>query len=246
MKKLYRILDRIEEWVRYPQPTRAQKKLLGLYTDVIDTEFTAVRLASEESAKYVLEHMRTTPNFDTDYDLHDWIPTQLDPTLLEDGLVLEFGVATGRTLNHFARLLPKKTIYGFDGFVGLPENWTSRMPAGFFARESLPKVRDNCKLVVGWFDKTLPPFAKEHTQPIALLHIDSDLYSSAVTVLNTLNNQIVPGTVIVFDEYMNYPGWQLDEFKAWQEFYINQGITYEYIGRVSKHQKVAIKVLTKK
>ena len=76
---LYRIKDRIEEWLRYPQPSRKQKQLLGLHTDVIDTEFTAVRLASEESARYVLEHMRAVPNFDTDYDLHKWVATtQLD------------------------------------------------------------------------------------------------------------------------------------------------------------------------
>ena len=92
MIDLYRIRDRLEEWWRYPQPSRAQKQLLGQYTDVIDTEFTAVRLASEESAQYVLQHMRAVPNFDTDYDLHKWITTtQLDTDLLSRGTVLEFG-----------------------------------------------------------------------------------------------------------------------------------------------------------
>ena len=244
MKKLYRLLDRLQEWYRYPQPCKSKKKLLGMYTDVIDTEFTAVRLASEESARYVIANMRTVKNFDTDYDLHDWIArTQLDPKLLETGLVLEFGVATGRTLNHFARLFPNKTVYGFDGFDGLPEDWTSRMPKGFFARAELPYTRDNAELVVGWFDDTLPLFVRENKEPVALLHVDSDLYSSAVTVLTLLEKQIVPGTVIVFDEYMNYPGWQLDEFRAWQEFVRANNVQYEYIGRVSKHQKVAIRVL---
>ena len=244
INQFYRAQDRIEEWLRYPQPTVAQKQLLGMHTDVIDTEFTAVRLASEESARYVIDHMRTVRNFDTDYDLHDWVAkSQLDLELLEHGMILEFGVATGRTLNHFARILPFKTIYGFDGFEGLPEDWTSRMRKGFFARTNLPTVRNNCKLVVGWFIETLPGFVQEHTSPIALLHIDCDLYSSAVTVLNALKNQIVPGTVIIFDEYMNYPGWQLDEFKAWQEHVQAFGVRYEYIGRVSRHQKVAVRVL---
>lgn len=243
MNKIYRTLDRIEEWWRYPQPTRAQKKLLGLYTDVIDTEFTATRLASEESARYVQANMRTVLNFDTDYDLHEWVGTQLAPALLADGLILEFGVATGRTLNHFARMFPHKTVFGFDGFDGLPEDWTSRMRKGFFSRTSLPKVRNNCELKIGWFEKTLPKFLLLGPEPIALLHIDSDLYSSAVTVLTLLQKQIVPGTVIVFDEYMNYPGWQLDEFKAWQEHVAKFNVRYEYIGRVSKHQKVAVRIL---
>ena len=242
----YRILDRIEEWWRYPQPTGQQKKILGMYTDVIDTDFTAIRLASEESARYVIEHMRAVPNFDTDYDLHKWVTTtQLDKKLLDRGYVLEFGVATGRTLNQFATWLPNKQVFGFDGFQGLPEDWTSRMRRGFFARDSLPRVRTNCELVVGWFDQTLPGFKTEQIKnsPIALLHVDCDLYSSTVTILETLKDNIVPGTVIVFDEYMNYPGWQLDEFKAWQEHVAKYNIKYEYIGRVSKHQKVAVRVL---
>ena len=240
---IYKLLDRLQEWWRYPQPTTTQKQLLGLYTDVIDTEFTSTRLASEESARYVLEHMRTVPNFDTDYDLHKWIATtQLDPGLLAHGQILEFGVATGRTLNQFARWLPHKTVYGFDGFEGLPEDWTSRMRRGFFARKHVPQVQKNCELVVGWFDQTLPGFVKKHQDPIALLHVDCDLYSSTVTILNNLKDQIVPGTVIVFDEYINYPGWQLDEFKAWQEYVAKYNIKYEYIGRVSRHQKVAIRI----
>jgi len=241
---LHRLLDRLEEWWRYPQPTRDQKRLLGLYTDVIDTEFTAVRLASEESARYVLEHMRAVPNFDTDYNLHEWVTkTQLSADL-STGMILEFGVATGRTLNQFAHWLPDRVIHGFDGFEGLPEDWTSRMRKGFFARSNLPRVRSNCELHVGWFDQTLPGFVRRQGQrPIQLLHVDCDLYSSTVTILNNLKDNIVPGTVIVFDEYINYPGWQLDEFRAWQEHCAKYKVRYEYIGRVSRHQKVAVRVL---
>lgn len=244
---LHRLWDRISEWRRYPQPTRAQRQLLGQYTDVIDTEFTAMRLASEQSAQYVLEHMRAVPNFECDYDLHQWVcETQLEHKLDSRGTVLEFGVATGRTLNQFAHWLPHKTVYGFDGFEGLPEDWTSRMRRGFFARDSLPRVRSNCELVVGWFDQTLPRFCAHNLggRPISLLHVDCDLYSSTVTILNNLRHNIVPGTVIVFDEYMNYPGWQLDEFRAWQQHVAAYGRSYEYIGRVSRHQQVAVRVLT--
>ena len=65
---LHRALDRVREWWRYPQPSARQRELLGLYTDVIDTDFTATRLASEDAARYVLEHMRAVPNFECDYD----------------------------------------------------------------------------------------------------------------------------------------------------------------------------------
>ena len=242
MITLHKIKDKISEWWRYPQPSFLQKALIGLYTDVVDIDFTARRLASEESAKYVLSHMRTAPNFKTDYDFHEWAVTQVNPELLARGLILEFGVATGRTLNHFGKCFPLKTIYGFDGFDGLPEDWTSDFQAGHFGRQAFPTVRKNCELVVGWFDSTLPTFIQQHTEPIAFLHIDCDLYSSTVTVLSLLKSQIVPGTIIIFDEYFNYPGWNLDEFKAWQEFVAANGRTYEYIGYVGRHQKVAVRV----
>jgi hypothetical protein len=213
-----------------------------MYTDVIDTDFTAVRLASESSARYVIANMRAVPNFDVDYDLHDWIVrTQLSKDLAH-GLIVEFGVATGRTINHIARLRPEDIVHGFDSFEGLPENWTSRMPKGFFARKSYPKVAFNCRLHVGWFDQTLPTFITNYAAPIQLLHVDCDLYSSTEYLLKRLKNQIVPGTVIIFDEYMNYPGWQSDEFAAWREFVRNYDFQYEYIGRVSRHQQVAVRV----
>jgi hypothetical protein len=242
-----RIIDRVQEWWRYPQPTKLQKQLLGQFTDVIDTDITATRLASEESARYVIKHMRTVPNFANDYDFHDWIlRNQVNQQLVSSGLILEFGVATGRTLNHIGRIFSNKTVHGFDSFEGLPENWTSRMPAGFFARSSLPSVRKNCELHVGWFDNTLPKFLSTNEKlPIALLHVDSDLYSSAKTILTLLNSQLVKDTVIIFDEYINYPGWELDEFRAWQEFVNDNNITYEYIGRVSSHQKVAVRIVNR-
>ena len=243
IKQFYRAKDRVEEWLRYPQPTRLQRQLLGMYTDVMDYDVTAVRLASESSARYMIEHMRAVPNFDTDYDFHDWIVRTQLAAKLGAGMVAEFGVATGRTINHIARLLPHRVIHGFDSFEGLPEDWTSRMPQGFFRRDAVPPVRNNVELHVGWFDATLPKFkGHQGRMPLQLLHIDCDLYSSTVTILNTLKDNIVPGTVIIFDEYINYPGWELDEFRAWKEHCKTFGREYEYIARVSRHQKVAIRV----
>jgi predicted O-methyltransferase YrrM len=105
-------------------------------------------------------------------------------------------------------------------------------------------VRDNVELIVGWFDKTLPTFAESHkTESLALLHVDCDLYSSTKTIFALLAGHVVPGTVIVFDEYFNYPGWPLHEYKAFQEFVSLRKIKYEYIGLVPSHQQVAVRVL---
>jgi adenylosuccinate synthase len=63
-------------------------------------------------------------------------------------------------------------------------------------------------------------------------------------VLNALSRRIVAGTVIVFDEYFNFPGWEQDEFRAWQEFVAENRVKYEYLGFVSSHQEVAVRIIS--
>jgi predicted O-methyltransferase YrrM len=107
----------------------------------------------------------------------------------------------------------------------------------------LPAVVENVELVVGWFDDTLPGFAAAHAdEALALLHVDCDLYSSTKTIFAALARHIVPGTVIIFDEYFNYPEWRLHEYKAFAELTRERGIDYEYIGLVPSHQQVAVRV----
>jgi predicted O-methyltransferase YrrM len=147
-----------------------------------------------------------------------------------DGLFLEFGVSTGATIAHIARAHPKRTIHGFDSFDGLPEAWSGfSLDKGAFRRSSPPPVPTNVELHVGWFDDTLAPFLAEHDGPVALVHIDSDLYSSAKTILDELAPRIQTGTIIVFNEYFNYPNWKQHEFRAFQEFCAANGVDYTYL-----------------
>ena len=236
---IHRTLDRVRQWWRYPQPTWFQRNVLGLHTDSFDTDFTARRLASETSARFIVDHMRTSLNFSTDYDFHEWVARRVSPTL--GGLYLEFGVATGRTLNHWGRLFPQRTMHGFDSFEGLPETWSWNFQAGHF-RQRLPRVRDNCVLHQGWFNQTLPDFLQQHSGQIDLLHVDADLYSSAAYVLESLASRIRAGTIIVFDEYLNFPGWEQDEHRAWQEFVTRHNVKFDYLAFVSRHQQVAVRV----
>ena len=79
---------------------------------------------------------------------------------------------------------------------------------------------------MGWFDDTLPGFLAEHDGPIAFLHVDGDLYSSARTVLDLCGPRLVEGSVVIFDEYFNFPGWEQHEHRAWQEFVAGSGIEF--------------------
>ena len=39
------------------------------------------------------------------------------------GEVLEFGVFRGKSIRTIAKVVPKRKVYGFDSFIGLPEDW---------------------------------------------------------------------------------------------------------------------------
>jgi hypothetical protein len=132
-----------------------------------------------------------------------------------EGLVLEFGVASGATINHLATTfaLRERALYGFDWFNGLPEAWAN-YPVGHFACEP-PAVATNVNLVVGLFAETLPPFLAAHPGSAALIHLDCDLYASVKTVLELLRDRIVTGTVIVLDEYFIVTDHEQRAFLEW-------------------------------
>jgi Methyltransferase domain len=131
-----------------------------------------------------------------------------------EGLILEFGVASGATINHLACSYPlrERRLFGFDSFCGLPEPWAD-YPVGHFACEP-PTVAANVELVVGLFSETLPPFLARHEGPCALIHLDADLYSSTRTVLTALDARIVAGTTIALDEYF-VEGSEQRAFNEW-------------------------------
>jgi hypothetical protein len=75
------------------------------------------------------------------------------------------------------------------------------------------------------------------------MHMDADLYSSTKCVFDLLFDRMVPGTVLQFDEYFNYPGWQEHEHKAFTEFVDAHKVKFEYLGYVPDHQQIAVKIL---
>ena len=83
----------------------------------------------------------------------------------------------------------------------------------------------------------------EHPGPVSLLHVDGDLYSSAVTVLEHVGPRLVPGSVVVFDEFFNFPGWEQHEFRAWQEHLARTGARVAYEAYTSNGEQVVARVL---
>lgn len=198
-------------------------------------------VALEDSARFVIDHMNEARSFSDCWAYRNWALERAPA----EGWCLEFGVADGSTLDFFARLRPDATFFGFDSFAGLPEFWKDGFDQGRFAQTRLPEVPGNVELIQGWFCDTLPAFMSRPCATaggIAFIHIDCDLYASTRDVLMGCAAGLKPGTILAFDEYFNYPGWQAHEHKAFTEFVQSQGLGFRYIAYVENGNQVAVEV----
>jgi predicted O-methyltransferase YrrM len=147
-----------------------------------------------------------------------------------NGLIMEFGVAGGVSTRIIAKNAEPRSVHGFDSFEGLPGDWsgTEARRGAYTQKGKLPRVPANVHLHKGWFNETLPGFLAQHPGPASFVNIDCDVYDSAKYVLDRLADRFRVGSVIMFDEYYNYPNWREHEYKAWQEFVKAHGIAYRY------------------
>jgi hypothetical protein len=149
-----------------------------------------LKRAAESSADFIEPHLSTALLIRRADQIRDYAIRRVLP----QGLILELGVYSGRSINQFAEILADagdaRTVYGFDAFEGLSEDWYGKSLAkkvAFNRKGKAPKVQPNVQLVIGWVEKTLAPFLQEHEGPIA------------------------------FDEHHGYPNWKNGEFKALNE-----------------------------
>lgn len=161
--------------------------------------------------------------------------TMEDDTVLQGPnlLWLEFGVWKGGSINYISRFTEQQ-VYGFDSFQGLPEDWRTNFNKGTFdLGGALPRVSENVELIPGWFSDTLPEFLQKHKQKqISFVHLDADLYSSTKFVLSSIALCLCNDAVLVFDELINYEGFDGNngELRAWDEFINEWEVDYSWIG----------------
>lgn len=174
-----------------------------------------------------------------------------------EGDVVECGVGFGHTLLLICFLNQQeghgRQVWAFDSFEGFPEptvedtstrnpkkgEWkvitTNDLDDILFRRCGLPvQARDKLRVTKGYFENTLP---SSKVEKIALLHLDVDLYGSYKTCLNELYHKVVPGGVILFDEYKQKDTQQVfpGAAKAIDEFFADKPETIEYDSRHDKY-----------
>lgn len=154
------------------------------------------------------------------------------------GVVIELGVFKGASFIRFATFrdtlesASSRKVIGFDAFgqFPVPADSTSSDKA-FIAKfeadaghgisdKELQQALDNkgiknTELIRGDITKTLPAYLEQHRElRIALLHIDVDVYEPTKLALELLYQYIVPGGLIIFDDYGTVEGETVaaDEF----------------------------------
>lgn len=162
----------------------------------------------------------------------------LEDSLNLDGDVIECGVFRGNSIRRISRkvveLAPTKQVFACDSFEGFPENRIVSQDLSLFRfrfkiRRKFRQATDvptrlnrffevygvHGHVVKGYFSDTLPKLAE---RKYCFIHVDCDIYESHLDCLNILYDSLVPGGVLVLDDYAQpkWPGATLavDEFFA--------------------------------
>ena len=138
----------------------------------------------------------------------------------------EFGVWMGDSFRYLMRTHHRG--FGFDTFSGLPEAWRSVPEGSYSSFGRIPEI-EGAEFFVGEFDKTLPVFFAEPRPVAAVMNFDADLYSSTLSALTHAEPAIDEGTILIFDEFIVNPDWELDEYRALNEFCEARGIEYDVL-----------------
>jgi hypothetical protein len=121
------------------------------------------------------------------------------------GDVVEIGSWKCGTSGAIAATWPLRTVWAFDLFGGLPYGMEGP-PWDYFANTKWEEIQEtaanfpNLKLVRGLHEETVPEFAKKQ-QPIALLFMDSDHYSTHKVSLEHLGPLVSREGVILFHDW---------------------------------------------
>jgi len=130
----------------------------------------------------------------------------------------------------------KPQFYGIDSFEGIPENDESDLyfSGGSFLASKEDVYRSCLKngmkdsqfeLIQSFYSKLS---ASDLCDKASVIHIDSDLYQSAIEALRLCKNMIQQGTVVMFDDYNCFSASNNQgERRAMKEFSEETGITFE-------------------
>lgn len=186
------------------------------------------------------------PSFTDRFQLYEHVQSQV----LRDEPIdyLEFGVSRGSSILKWAEINshPDSRLVGFDTFEGLPEPWVSlwgvAAKGAYNAMGVVPETHDDrVQFVKGLFSATLRGFLKQFEPRSRLvIHNDSDLFSSTLYVLTTMDPILVPGSILIFDEFAD----PLHEWRAFSDYVTAFGRSFRVLGTSGNYYRQVALELT--
>jgi len=132
-----------------------------------------------------------------------------------NGTIVECGIGAGNTLRLICQLFSTRKIFAIDSFKGFPEGQSidgrgrskhppGKIPSSYYTETDVTKLFNinniDGVIIPGFFSDTLP--TQYPGNPIALLHLDCDLYKSYISALS-LYQYVTNGGIVAFDEYLD-------------------------------------------
>ena len=158
----------------------------------------------------------------------------------EDRPFYEFGVWRGEAFRYLIKTFKKG--YGFDTFEGIPEDWDGEKAGTYSSDGQIPQIEGG-EFIVGKFDDTLPTFFSEPRPMASVINFDADLYSSTICALNYSKPVIDQHTILIFDEFIMNENWEQDEYKAINEYCLQNSYAYEVLAISFMTKQVAVKLV---
>ncbi len=114
---------------------------------------------------------------------------------------------------------------GGDRYYGYEENLLAKV-ADNFETHGVPLESNKVELVQGLFEDTM-----HFEEPVCIAHIDGDWYESVATCLERIHPVLVPGGVMVIDDYFAWSGAR----KAVDDFLAREGRAYRTVRKERLH-----------
>ena len=196
----------------------SKRRLVTLYQQVVYCEQYDIPGAfvecgvwkGEASGLMALANLRKTMQR-RHLHLFDAFQEICEPDAAVDGqrAIQEVRQFTGKSGHNSGKLEAVRGYYDFLGGPGtLEEN--KRL-----VEDIICYPKEYVHYHVGWFQETLP---RDHLDvgPIAILRLDGDWYASTKICLEYLYDKVVPGGIVIVDDYVTYEGCRkaVDEFMA--------------------------------
>ena len=219
------------------------------------------RLDIAGSLHAALKDLRVAAQFEAARSSSNWLyenadkvtlyarrPEMLDAVLKSvpaSGDFLEFGVFTGAVTWFIRpRISRIEPITLLNSFLGVPEAMSLAVGRSAFSLGGkVPELPPNTTVHSGWFNETIPLWRANFKSPAAFVYIDCDLYESVQVVLQALTDRVNRGTILVFDDWYNFPNWQQHSLRAFNEWIAATGLKIEPVGFTTKEHSGAFKVV---